>query len=218
VEKYDGEFLISMPDLGDALTCFSLLRGVENLLIDILENSKIILEKIDEFVNAWIKAHEFFHVIYSKKLPGDTSWLLWAEGKTYVCQCDFSTMISPRLFEKFVVYELERLKNYLEYIPWHLDGPDEIKHLDILLSLPYIKAIQIVPGAGKPPCVSQLWIPIIEKILKKDKNVIIYATNKEEFETLINRFCSGKVIISCGVIDIKNEKGKDFLKIVEKYF
>lgn len=68
-------------------------------------------------------------------------------------------------FEKFVLYELEKLKDYLEYMVWHLDGPDEIKHLDILLSLPYIKAIQVVPGAGRPPCTSSLWLPNIEKIL-----------------------------------------------------
>lgn len=217
IEKNNGEFLIWMPDLGDALTCFSLLRGVENLLIDIIEIPEIILEKITQFVNAWIKAHKFFHSIYSKKLSGDASWLLWAPGKTYACQCDFSTMISPKLFEKFVVYELERIKNYLEYMAWHLDGPDEIKHLDILISLPYIKTIQIVPGAGKPPCASSLWIPIIEKILKAEKNVIIYAGNKDEFEVLIKNFYSGKVLISCGCIDPINEKGREFLKVIEKY-
>lgn len=216
-KKYNSRFLIWMPDLGDALTCFSLLRGVENLLIDIIEIPEIILEKIDEFVESWIKAHKFFHSIFSKKFPGDASWLLWAPGNTYACQSDFSTMISPKLFEKLVVYELEKLKNYLEYMVWHLDGPDEIKHLDILLSLPYIKAIQVVSGAGRPPCASPLWIPIIEKILKAGKNVVIYAGSKDEFEILIKNFYSGKVLICCGSVDIKEEKGKELLKIVEKY-
>ncbi|MCM8785823.1 MAG: hypothetical protein NC899_06275, partial [Candidatus Omnitrophica bacterium] len=217
IEKYNGEFLIWMPDFGDALTCFSLLRGVENLLIDIIEIPEIIIEKIDEFVDAWIKSHKFFHSIYSKKISGDACWLLWAPGKTYACQSDFSTMISPKLFEKFVVYELEKLKDYLEYIAWHLDGPDEIKHLDILLSLPYIKVIQVVPGAGRPPCASSLWLPVIDKILKKGKNVIIYASDKEQFEILIKNFYSGKVLISCGTVDTKNLKDRRFLNFVEKY-
>ncbi len=217
IEKYNGEFLIWNSDLGDALTCFSLIRGVENLLIDIIEIPEIIIEKIDEFVNAWIETHNYFFNIYKEKIPGDASWLLWAPGKTYACQCDFSTMISPKLFEKFVVYELEKIKDYLEYIVWHLDGPDEIKHIDILLSLPYIKAIQIVPGAGKPPCASSLWLPVIEKILKKGKNVIVYASNKEEFMTLIKNFPSTNLLISCGIINIEKESGRSFLKSVEKY-
>ncbi|MGC8976293.1 MAG: hypothetical protein ACP5OB_01520 [Candidatus Ratteibacteria bacterium] len=217
IEKFNGEFLIWNSDLGDALTCFSLLRGVENLLFDIIETPEIILEKIDEFIFVWIKIHSLFHNKIKEKIEGDASWLIWAPGKTYACQCDFSTMISPKLFEKFVVYELEKLKDYLEYIVWHLDGPDEIKHLDILLSLPYIKVIQIVPGAGKPPCASSLWLPIIEKILKSGKNVILYSSNEKEFEILIKSFYSGKVLINCGGIDIENTDGMNYFKKIERY-
>ncbi|MGB9678008.1 MAG: hypothetical protein ACPLZ9_05250, partial [Candidatus Ratteibacteria bacterium] len=217
IEKFNGEFLIWNSDLGDALTCFSLLRGVENLLFDIIEIPEITFEKIDEFIDVWIKIHSLFYEKIKEKIEGDASWLIWAPGKTYACQCDFSTMISPKLFEKFVVYELEKLKDYLEYIVWHLDGPDEIKHLDILLSLPYIKVIQIVPGAGKPPCASSLWLPIIEKILKSGKNVILYSSNEKEFEILIKSFYSGKVLINCGVIEIENTDGMNYLKKIERY-
>ncbi|HOK80284.1 MAG TPA: hypothetical protein PK303_08290 [bacterium] len=217
VEKVEEGFVIKMPDFGDALTCFSLMRGVENLLLDIVEIPEVIKEKIDEFIDAWIDAHRFFHRIYSKKIPGDASWLLWAPGRTYACQSDFSTMISPRMFEEFVVYELEKIKDYLQYIVWHLDGPDEIKHLDILLSLPYIRAIQVTPGAGRPPCASDLWMPQIQKILEKGKNVILYAKTKEEFETLIKNFPSGNVIIACLSIDMSPDKDSEFLNVVEPY-
>lgn len=217
IEKTDGSFIVRMPDLGDALTCFSMMRGVEELLIDTIEIPQLILEKIDEFVHAWIQAHRFFHKIYSSKLPGDSSWLLWAPGKTYACQCDFSTMISPEMFEKFVVYELEKIKDYLEYIAWHLDGPDEIKHLDILLSLPYVKTIQVTPGAGRPPCTSELWLPQIKKILEKGKNVIVYVSNKNQFKTIVELFPSGKILIGCAGVDLKKEEHRSFLKTVEPY-
>jgi len=217
LKKIDRDMLIWMPDLGDALTCFSMMRGVENLMFDIIEMPELVLEKIDEFVDAWINAHSFFYSIYSKKLSGDATWLLWAPGKTYACQSDFSTMISPAMFEKFVVYELEKIKDYLDYIAWHLDGPDEIKHLDILLSLPYVKTIQVTPGAGRPPCASELWIPNIGKILEKGKNVILYAGNEEQFETLIKHFPSGRVYISCGGIDPEIEEHRNFLKRLEPY-
>ncbi len=206
-----------MPDLGDALTCFSMMRGVEELLLDIIEIPEVIIEKIDSFVSAWIQAHSYFHKIYSSKIQGDSSWLLWAPGKTYACQCDFSTMISPKMFEKFVVYELEKIKDYLEFIAWHLDGPDEIKHLDILLSLPYVKTIQVVPGAGRPPCASELWLPNIKKILEKGKNVIVYANNQKEFETLIKYFPSGRVLIVCRGLDLDKGDDRKFLEAVEPY-
>jgi len=213
IKKIDENMLIAMPDLGDALTCFSLLRGVENLLFDIIEQQEIILEKIKEFTDAWKKAHHYFYGIYKEKFPGDCSWLIWAPGKTNACQCDFSTMISPNLFEKFIVFELEQIKEYLDYIVWHLDGPDEIKHVDMLLALPYIKAIQIVPGAGKPPCASSLWLPIIKKITERGKNVIVYANSKEEVKTLINSAPKEKMAISLLEMQVKNRQQAE--KIIE---
>lgn len=212
IEKLDGEFLIEMPDIGDALTCFSLLRGPENLLFDIVEIPELIVEKVKNFAYEWIEAHKFFHEIYRKKLRGDTSWLIWAPGKTYACQCDFSTMISPDMFEKFVLPELEILKDYLEFIAWHLDGPGEIKHLDILLSLSYVKAIQIVPGAGKPPCASDFWLPVIKKIIESGKNVIIYAENDTQLEILLDNLPSEKLLI---ILTYSYEKIEENQKIIE---
>lgn len=217
IEKASTDLVIALPDLGDALTCFSMMRGVEELLLDIIEIPEIIIEKIEQFVSAWIQAHKFFHSIYRSKYDGDATWLIWAPGKTYACQCDFSTMISPRMFEKFVVYELDKIKDYLDYIAWHLDGPDEIKHLDILLSLPYVRTIQVTPGAGRPPCASELWMPNIKKILDKGKNVIVYASNQDEFGTLINNFPSGRVFIGCRAVNLENENDRKFLNLVEKY-
>lgn len=217
IEKFDCDSIIIMPDLGDSLTCFSMMRGVEELLLDVIEIPEIIMEKIDRFVFVWIQAHSYFHKIYSSKLQGASSWLLWAPGKTYACQCDFSTMISPKMFEKFVVYELEKIKDYLDFIAWHLDGPDEIKHLDILLSLPYVRTIQVTPGAGRPSCASELWMPHIKKIIEKGKNVILYALNEDHFRTLINKFPSGRVLINCRGLNLEKEDDRQFMKTIEPY-
>lgn len=195
LRKYDGTFLIHLPDFGDALTVFSLLRGVEELLIDLVKRPKIIKIKIKEFVSTWIKIHQNFWTLYKEKLPGDCSWLLWAPGKTYACQCDFSTMISPGMFKEFVVPEIEELGKYLDFMAWHLDGPEEIKHLDILLELPQIKAIQITPGTGKPPCVSSLWLPQMKKIHGKGKLVFADASNKKDVEILLSNLLPEKLLL-----------------------
>lgn len=186
VERSDGGYLPQLPDLGDTMTVFSLLRGAGNLLLDIMDDKEKILEKRDKFLKLWLKFHGKFWYIYSQKFPGDISWLSWAPGKTYACQCDFSTMISPEMFIDFVVPEIEFLSKYLGYIIWHLDGPNEIKHLQILLSLPEVKAIQWVPGAGEPPAASKKWLPMLKMIQNKGKNLIVYANNKKEVKILIN--------------------------------
>ena len=179
--------LVAMPDFGDALTCLSLLIGTENLLLSLMDDPGGVKKAIQKFSNLWPKYHRLFWDIYCKYYPGDHSPLIWAPGKTYTVQCDFSTMISPQQFKDFVVPELEAQNEYLEYMVWHLDGPDEIKHLDILLDLPFIKAIQWVPGAGQPT--ARAWIDMLEKIQSKKKSVYCYSYNEGETDFLIDNLC-----------------------------
>lgn len=181
----DG-FLPVTPDYGDALTVFSLLRGTERLLLDLVEQPDVIERKVREYVEVWIKAHRYFWDIYRTRFPGDCSVLGWAPGRTYICQSDFSTMISPAMFERFVVPEIVRLGEYLEYMPWHLDGPEEIKHLGALLDLPQIKAIQLQPGANRPTCASPLWLPEARKIQARGRGLFVCANTVAELETLMD--------------------------------
>jgi 5-methyltetrahydrofolate--homocysteine methyltransferase len=173
---------VSLPDFGDAMTCLSLLRGTENLLFDLLDNKDAVLRARDEFIKAWPLYHKACWQIYSRYYPGDFSWLTWAPGKTYAVQCDFSTMISPEQFKEFVVPELEALSQYLDYMIWHLDGPEEIRHLDILLDMPFIKAIQWVPGAGHPS--TGHWLELLAKIQSKGKSICCYTGSIEETQLL----------------------------------
>jgi hypothetical protein len=53
-------------------------------------------------------------------------------------------MLSPAMFNEFVMPELERQLEFYDYAMWHLDGTAEIRHLDSLLSLKKLRAIQWV--------------------------------------------------------------------------
>jgi len=203
--KSEGKILIWLPDLGDALTVFSLMRGVERLLLDLVERPRVIKAKVKEFTRAWIEAHRYFWSLYREKLPGDCSWLLWAPGKTYACQCDFSTMISPRMFREFVVPEIEDYAGYLDYIVWHLDGPDEIRHLDALLGIPEVKVYQIVPGQGRPPCASPLWLPQMKKIQERGRSVVARASNEQEAHILLDNLAHETLLFGCGGFDTLEE-------------
>jgi hypothetical protein len=193
LEKANGKYFVWLPDFGDALTCFSLLRGTEKLLWDIIENKEAIIEARDKFINLWKTYHSECWNLYKNYCPGDMSWLVWAPGKTYACQCDFSTMLSPSLFTELVVPEIEQIGKYLDFIIWHLDGQDEIKHLETLLSLPEVKAIQWVPGAGKPTAVNN--IPMLKRIQERKKSLVVYAADEKERDILINELQPNGLLI-----------------------
>jgi len=57
---------------------------------------------------------------------------------------------------------------------YHLDGPGAIHHLDTLLNLPELHAIQWVPGAGVTGGITQ-WVPLILRVQSKGKSIVVYA-------------------------------------------
>jgi 5-methyltetrahydrofolate--homocysteine methyltransferase len=77
-------------------------------------------------------------------------------------QCDFSYMISPRMFKRFVLPELQATCRRLPRSFYHLDGVGQIPHLDALLSIPELGGVQWVPGDGKPDCGH--WPELYQKI------------------------------------------------------
>ena len=215
VEKCSTHNIIPwLPDFGDALTVLSLLRGSERLLFDLIDNREAVLEARNKFIQVWPEFHKRFYQLYSHKFPGDNSWLIWAPGKTYACQCDFSTMISPEMFKEFVVPEIEAIGKYLDYIVWHLDGPDEIRHLDILLDLPQIKVIQWVPGAGNPPAVK--WLPMLKRIQEKGRNLMVYAGDEEEVKTLLEELSPKGLFISGGFTGKTEKEAEEFIKMISR--
>jgi 5-methyltetrahydrofolate--homocysteine methyltransferase len=198
VEKSNEKCVPCLPDFGDALTVLSLLRGADRFLVDLIENKEAVLNAVNKFINLWPKFHNIFWKIYSKKFSGDNSWLIWAPGKTYGCQCDVSTMISPQMFIDFVVPEIKALGKYLDYMIWHLDGKEEFKHLDILLDMPEIKAIQWVPGAGNPNASHPKWLPMFKKVQAKNRGLVLYVDKEEEVKSLMENLSLNKLLILNG--------------------
>ncbi len=59
-------------------------------------------------------------------------------------------MLSPEMFDRFVVPELDVHGQEHNALWYHLDGGDAKQHLPRLLSLPYLRVIQYTPAPGEP--------------------------------------------------------------------
>ena len=191
------------------------LDFTENLLFDIMDNKEAVIKARDKFLKIWPQYHKSHWDVFRKHFPGDCSWLMWAPGRTYACQCDFSTVLSPKLFEELVIPELEALGKYLEYIVWHLDGPDEIKHLDFLLELPQVKAIQWCQGSGKPSPAH--WLPMLKIIRSHKKSLILRPESREEIKTLLEELSPEGLFFDVK-FDVKTtEEAQALIKTVEDF-
>ena len=135
---------------------------------------------------------------------GYTGWIPLVHDKTwYPLQCDASAMISPAMFEKLVLPSLEYTSSHMDTSVYHLDGPGEIVHLDMILSVPNIHAIQWVPlpakhlGNGRyHQCFDdQMSLDIYRRCLAAGKKVVLCGVPAYQIEHIFREVGSDGVFI-----------------------
>ncbi len=101
----------------------------------------------------------------------------------------------------------------LERSIFHLDGPDAVKHLDALLEIPELDAIQWVPGAGKPPALG--WLPLLRRVQAAGKSLHI-SSPPEDVEALAEALAPQGLMISVEGTFASREEGEQFIRQVER--
>ena len=91
----------------------------------------------------------------------------------YPLQCDFCYMISPAQFEEFVLDDLVTQTNYMERSIYHLDGPGELVHVDMLTDIENLTGIQWTSGVGNPSLRDECWYDLYRKVQDKKKNLVL---------------------------------------------
>ncbi len=136
--------LLSMH-MGTQEFLFALVDHPEWMADAILTGAKDQLRALGELQDMIRQqGHEFWY--------GNAGWMaLWAPQPYIGTQSDVSCMLSPEMFERFVVPELDVYGQAYNAMWYHLDGGDARQHLPRLLSLPYMRVIQYVPAPCEAP-------------------------------------------------------------------
>jgi len=181
-----NDYTIAMTDLGGVLDVLSSLLGPTKLVLSMRKNPTIIEKACSIILEKMLKLYEDLQAIIDKHSRGCDSWLnLWCPDHYYPVQSDFSAMLNPKWFKRFGLLFIKRQAEQLDHAIYHLDGENQITHLDDLLSLDCIDGIQWVPGAGKEITASMDWMPLYKKVQAADKKVVL---NQFENPTLMNAF------------------------------
>lgn len=171
LERWNGLVVMGMPDLGGVLDVAATFRGSESLLTDLYDEPEEVLRLRDEIHRAWYDAYaDFSAVLAPQNVHSDWSGLLSREP-SYILQCDFCYMIGNPMFREFVLETLERDTQRLTNTIYHLDGIGELRHLDDVLALKDLNAVQWVPGDGQPG--APHWLDVYRKIADAGKRMMI---------------------------------------------
>lgn len=175
VERYGHCLVVAHTDLGGNLDILASLRGTEALLFDLVDHPEEVERLVGQITGLWLRYYDELDAIIRPTCRGTSCWTpLFSPGKTYMLQSDFSYMISPAMFERFVVPDLTACCEHLDHAFYHLDGKGEIPHLDLLLSIPRLRGIQWVPGDGQPP--PEQWLPLLKRIRDGGKLCQVFVT------------------------------------------
>ncbi len=146
-DRMAGKMVLTMLDLHTNMDLLLAVRGGERLCLDCVDRPETIDRAMESaravFPPLWKAVSEagrmdelgYCHNYYSM------------EGAATL-QCDFSCMISPAMFRRWVLPALEEEATIAKHVVYHWDGPGALVHTDDLCASKGLHSLSYVPGAG----------------------------------------------------------------------
>lgn len=198
VRVAQGNYFVGMPALLGGLDVLAELRGTAELLIDMIENPEAVHRRLREIQDSYVPAFDRMYELI--KLEDGSMcfgyFMLWGPGKVGLCQCDTAAMFSAEMFGEYVIPYLREQCAYLDRSMFHIDGSQCLIHLDQLLEIEDLDAIEYtpdpkVPGGGDPK-----WYELYRQILRAGKSVWVANLRKEQVLPLLDAIGGKGVYVS----------------------
>ena len=109
--------------------------------------------------------------------------------------------MSPNQFREFIVDSLRQQARKLDHVLYHLDGPDAIKHVDALMEIEEIDALQWTSGDHGPDGTLEDWYEIYDKARRAGKSlwIKVYSGNVDDWirnvDRLVQRYGSHSMLL-----------------------
>lgn len=173
LKRCKGRYLVGYTDIHAGIDCAAAFRDPQQFCIDLLlepDKAKTLIEissrdfhSVYNHFDAILKAHNQLSV----------TWMgIPSHGKMHIPGCDFASMLSPGDFDTFVMPSIRKEIAPMTHNVFHVDGKGVARHLDKILQLPEINAIQWVQGMGLDAPIMQ-WVPLIKKVQAAGKSMVI---------------------------------------------
>ena len=185
------DFYVDMPDLMENIDVLASLRGAQDILFDLLDEPEMIGERIQEVTDIYYEYYDRFYDVIKDEEGGNayTVFQIWGPGRTVKLQCDFSAMMSPEDFRKYIQPSLRSQSENVDHVLYHLDGPAAIKHMDALMEIEGIDALQWTSGDAGPDGTLPDWDVIYDKAIAAGKSiwVKVYSGEFEDWIKNVDR-------------------------------
>jgi hypothetical protein len=180
-----GRFLVGITDLHGNYDILAAIRDPQALCMDLIDCPDLVRKAGRHVAHAFVGCFERLYTRLATAGMGSTCWLAtYHAGPAYVPSCDFWCMVdgdtARNLILPDILIEMEPLQRSI----FHLDGPQALRHLDLLLEIPQLNAIQWVFGAGNGP--ASTWIDTYKRITAAGKSIAVHAADPADALTVLD--------------------------------
>lgn len=179
LERCRGKYMVGYTDLHPGLDCAAAFRDPQQLCLDFIMDPEPLKKLIEISSRDFQTVFNHFDSILKAHNQLSVAWMgIPSFGKMHIPSCDFASMISPEQFDEFVLPVIQDEIKPMTHNVFHLDGKGVANHVDRILEMPEINAIQWVQGMGADLPIMQ-WVPFIKKIQAAGKSVVVDLTPAE---------------------------------------
>jgi hypothetical protein len=139
---------------------------------------------------------------------------MYHAGPAYVPSCDFWCMVSPGVAREMIYPTLVTEMRPLERSIFHLDGPQALKHLDLMMSLPGLNAVQWVYGDGHGNAAR--WLEVYRRIRAAGKSLQLLAQDAADALAVLREIGPRGVWVTVGQPFESVPEATAFLKEITK--
>ena len=168
-----GRFLVGYTDLHPSMDCVADWCGAEQVCTAMFDAPERLEELLKIAYSDFPEIYGHYHQMITADGAPSVSWMgIPTYEPMHIPSCDFSGLVSPKQFERFCLPYIEREILHAKYNVFHLDGRGVARHLDAILTLPRIQAIQLVQGVAEDEPIMQ-WVPLIRRIQDAGRSVVV---------------------------------------------
>ena len=179
-----GKFLVGYTDLHPGLDCVAAWRDPQQLCFDMIDSPDQVRKLAELAVADFETIYDHFDNMLKEHNQLSVSWMgIPSYGRMHIPSCDFSTMISPAFFREYGLPILQREVQTMTHNIFHVDGKGVARHLDAILGVPEVHALQWVQGVGDDFPIMQ-WVPFLRELQAKKVPTIV-DLNKRELDAFM---------------------------------
>ena len=209
-----NRFYTGITDLhpgGDAIVAF---RDPLIMNMDMIDNPDGIKKLLNKVNAAYYRVFDRYCDKLEKAGQAITSWPgIVSTKRWYVPSNDFSCMISKAMFDDVFLPGIAEECRHMQASIYHLDGPGALQHLDSLLEIKELNAIQWVYGAGHGRATD--WLHVYRRCQAAGKGLQI-GINADELETLMANLRPEGIWLGIGGVQ-NREQGEALLQRVSHW-